>query len=257
MKKANILKLLLGIVIVVLGVIMFKMCIYITQNNFQTYKKNMLHYFPTLTQSMDENTLKMSREYNWYSYKWNKVYYQGQLLSGAYARSFIILEGYGIDTKSNIFYIWETSISWLDVDSLQFIDELPLYIQDIYGYYFVSQQSWYIIYENTKIDIHPLQKLSNTTGELHSIKNLSQYFARDDKYLYYMWYKVSNVNPNSIVPIEISWNIASEYYISEDNVFMWLYKIPWVDVSSFTVDVDNQTIAYDAYHTYKNGKILK
>lgn len=257
MKKRNIIKLLFGILAVVLWIIIYKTYMYISQNDFQTYKKNMFHYFPIVTQSMDENTLKMSRKYNWYSCKWNKVYYQGQLLPATHARSFIILEGYGIDTKTNILYIWKTPISWLDIDSLQFIDGLPLYIQDIYGYYFVSQQPWYIMQGNKKIDIHPLQKLSTTTGGLYNITNLSQYFARDDKNLYYMWHKIDDIDPNTIVPITVSWNTTSEYFISENKIFMWLSQILWADRDSFMIDVDDQTIAYDKYHTYKNGKILK
>lgn len=256
MKKSSIVKLVLGIVVIISGGIIYQQYIHIYQDNFQTYKKNMLHYFPMLTQSMDENVLKMSREHNWYSYKWNNVYYQGQLLPEAHAKTFVSLEGYGIDNQSKILYIWGTPISWLDIESLHFVDELPLYIQDKYGYYFVSQQPWYITHGNTRIDIRPLQKLSNTTGELHNIKDLSQYFARDDKNLYYMWHKIDDIDPNIIVPIVVSWNTSSEYFISEKKIFMGLYQIPWTDIDSFTIDGDNQTLAHDKYHTYKNGEII-
>lgn len=256
MKTKNII-LFFFVIIIVWGYIWYDKYIKIYHDDLEVYKNNMLQYFPIVTKSMDENMLKMSRKYNGYTYKGNNVYYQGQLLPEAHARTFIALEGYGVDKKSKILYKWATYISWLDIDSLYFVDELPLYIQDTYGYYFVSQQSWYIIHWNTRIDISPLQKLSNTTGELRSIENLSQYFARDDKSLYYMWYQVNDVNPNTIVPIGVSWNENSEYFLNNKKIFMGLYKIQEADVDSFEIDSYNQTLAHDKYHTYENGEILE
>ncbi len=255
--KSNAVKLLLGVVIIVFWIFIYEQYIHVSQDDFQTYKKNMLHYFPVLTESMDENMLKMSREHNWYSYTWNDVYYQGQLLPEAHARTFIALEGYGIDTQAKMLYKWEISLSWLDISTLRFNDELPLYIQDKNWYYFVAQQPWYIMLWSTKVEIKSLQKLWDVIGKLRSIQKLAPYFARDDKSLYYMWHKLANVNPDTIIPVVSSWSEDSDYFMQDENIFMGLYEISGVDIDSFVIDPDNQTLAHDKYHTYKNGEIVK
>lgn len=255
--KSKKIVILCVLMIVVWGYIWYQKYGKIYHDDFKTYTNNMLHYFPTLTQSMDENVLKMSRKHNGYTYKENKVYYEGVLLSGAHAKKFVALEGFGIDTQANMLYKWEVSLSWLDIPTVRFNDELPLYIQDKNWYYFVAQQPWYIMLWNTKIEIKVLQKLWEVIGELRRVKNLSPYFARDDKSLYYMWHKLANVNPDTIVPVVSSWSENSDYFIQDKSIFMGLYEISGVDIDSFVIYPDNQTLAHDKYHTYKNGEIIK